>query len=932
MSTIGSVTSSLFSLQSSTLLNYFAAQENAALSGLHAPSQSASPATPVSTAGTPPWEVPQAAYSSARDAQVLTTTNFINLDTAKLTTGTTASDKLSEDNEKLFALYQGINQLYYLASMSQRSGTTSGQQVGYNTRFQTGLGQIQSFVNSTSFNDFTLQAGATSASVKSGVSVPFAGFNYTGATVVADANVDKPLAGVSSNDNFNIAVTKGGATTNVFIDLSKVQGGLTVDNIDSYVNQQLAAAGFATRFTRTITQGSINDPTKAQYGIQVTPAPSESISLSSASATPALYVAGTTGSPTGSTTTSNVNGTTTTTTTPADVQGSLIKLTNLSGAPTGGFHDTVNPSTGTTTLQSSVIDSNGNVYVVGNATGNFGNQLNQGSQDVYLSKYDSAGNLQWTQMLGSAGTAAGYSIALNPKGGVVVAGSTTADLSTAAVADGNTDSFVASYDASGNQNWQTQIQTLANNQAQAVSVDSSGNVFIGGQVTGVIGAGQTSSGSSDAYVTKLDSTGKIVYEQQFGTAGKDQVASTATTSDGGLVVASVQNGDAIVSKYANGDATQAPEWSVNLGSLQNGSLGNLAVSGNQVYLSGTTANSALTANGQARVANQSSGGQNGFVFNLTDQGASATANFVSYVGNGGNTSANALTVDSNGTVYVAGSTTGTFSGQTRTEASVSNMFVAALTSNGSVNWTQQFGGMDGQSAGQGISIDPQGSSVLDALGLPRGTLSLNQSDSLNSATTLRAGDSFGIDIRGTGARNSTISIDSGETLNSLVDKINAELLNAGKASVSYGANGEQLQISVNPGVTANLVPGPADSDALGRLGIPAGALTAPAKSTTKSSTPAAASPSTNAQTVYGLGLTGTFDISTTSGAGAAHAELGNVLSQIRNIYQALNAPPSASGAAQQSGGPAPAYLSAQVSSYNLALSLLGGSSSSGTVA
>ena len=40
-------------------------------------------------------------------------------------------------------------------------------------------------------------------------------------------------------------------------------------------------------------------------------------------------------------------------------------------------------------------------------------------QDVYLSKYDSAGNLQWTQLLGSSGSASGYSLALNPQGGVV---------------------------------------------------------------------------------------------------------------------------------------------------------------------------------------------------------------------------------------------------------------------------------------------------------------------------------------------------------------------------------------------------------------------------------------------------------------------------------------------------------------------------------
>ncbi len=940
MSTSGATTTTISTLPtigSATLLDYFSARATAAETAATSASASSAANSAASAAQTPPWDTPQLANSPTRDAQVLSTTNFINLDTATLTTGASSSANLQKDNQKLFALYQGVNQLYYLASMSRRSTTTPGQQVGYNTRFQAGLSQIQSFVGTTSFNDFTLQAGQTSSSVTSSVGVPLPAFSYGGATIVGDANVGNPLPGVSTSDSFNIAVTKSGTTTNVPIALSQVQGPLTIDNIDSYINQQLAAAGFSTRFARVMTSGSINDPTKATYGISITQAPSESVTLSSASAAPALYVAGTTGSPTSTTTVSTVNGAATTSTAPPDQLGRLVKLTGLSGSPAGAFSDTVIPSSGTTTVQSSVVDANGSIYVVGNATGNFGNQLNQGSQDVYLSKYDSAGSLQWTQLLGSAGTASGYSVALDPKGGVVVAGSTTADLTTGAVADGNSDSFVASYDANGSQSWQTQVPTLSSNKAQAVNVDSSGNVYIGGQVTGVLGAGQTSSGSSDAYVTKLDTHGKIVYEQQFGTSGNDHVAATAMTSDGGLVVASVQNGDAIVSKYANGDATQAPAWQVDLGSLQNGSLGNLAVSGNQIYLSGTTSNATLTAGGQATVANANSGGQNAFVFNLTDQGSSATPDTVSYVGADGTTSGNAVTVGSDGTVYLAGSTTGTFAGQMRNVANVNNMFVAALAPNGNIDWTRQYGGIEGQSSAQSVSIDPQGSSVLDALGLPRGSISVNQSVSLASATTLRPGDSFGIDIQGTGARNATITIGSGETLTSLVDKINAELLNAGKASVSYGLHGEQLKITVNPGVTANLVAGPADFNALGRLGIPAGALTAPAKSTTNSASahnsPSSSGSSSKAQTVYGLGLTGSMDISTSTSAGAAHAELGNILAQIRNIYQKINAPPSSSSSTtQQSSGPAPAYLTAQVSSYNLALSLLSSNSTSGTLA
>lgn len=918
------------SINSSTLLDYLDAQAPPAPVS---PSGQSTTTTPSDAGGQPPWNTPQPANSPVRDAQVLSTTNFVDVNNATLTVGASANDKLAEDNQKLFALYQGMNSLYYLAAMSQRSTMTPGQLVGFNTLFQTGLSQVQSFVSSANFNDFTLQAGQTSSTVTSSVGVPSPSFSYTGGTIVSDANVENALPNVSASDSFNIAITKGSTTTNVPIDLSQVQGALTLDNIDTYINQQLAADGFTTRFTRAITQGSINDPTKATYGIQITPGANETVSLSSASATPALYLAGTTGNASSTISATSTGGTSTTSTTPPDVQGRLTKLTNISGSAAGSFVDTVAPSSGTTTAQATAVDANGDVYVVGNATGNFGTEINQGSQDAYLSKYDSAGNLLWTQMLGSAGSASGYSLALNPNGGVVVVGSTTSQLTPGAISDGNTGSFAASYDASGNQNWVTQIPTLANNQAQAVSVDSSGNVYVGGQVTGVIGAGQTDSGGTNAYVAKLSASGKITYEQQFGPSGKDQVASTATTADGGLLVASVQNGQAIVSKYANGDATQAAEWQVNLGNLQNGSLGNLVVSGNQVYLSGTTANGALNAGGQASVANPSTGGTNGFVFNLTDNGTSATPNFVSYVGaNGGTTQGSSLTVGQDGTVYLAGTTTGTFAGQNRNVAGVNNAYVAALGAGGNVEWAQEYGGADGQSTGQSIAIDPQGSSVLDALGLPRGTVNLNQPVDLSSVSTLRAGDSFNIDVQGTAARNTTITIDQGETLQSLVDKINNALLFNGKASITYGASGEQLKIAVNPGVTANLVAGPASSDALARLGVPAGALTAPAKSTGKSSsTSPSSSSNSSVQKVFGLGLMSNMDISTSSGAGAAHAELGNVLAQIRNIYQTLNSPPTSTSTAQSTGS-APAYLQSQLSNYNLALSLMGTSSSTSTLA
>ena len=130
--------------------------------------------------------------------------------------------------------------------------------------------------------------------------------------------------------------------------------------------------------------------------------------------------------------------------------------------------------------------------------------------------------------------------------------------------------------------------------------------------------------------------------------------------------------------------------------------------------------------------------------------AASRANTVTYVGTAGSDTGGNVTVASDGTVYLTGSTTGTFAGATRSIANVTNAFATSISSAGAVNWTKQYGGADGVSTGAGIAIDPNGSSVLDALGLPRGAITLTQSVDLTQQTTLRAGDSFQIKIDGRG--------------------------------------------------------------------------------------------------------------------------------------------------------------------------------------
>lgn len=74
-----------------------------------------------------------------------------------------------------------------------------------------------------------------------------------------------------------------------------------------------------------------------------------------------------------------------------------------------------------------VIDGSGNVYVTGSFGGiaTFGNTTltSAGSSDVFITKYDESGALQWVQKAGSRGPDVGQNIAVDRSGNVYITGS-----------------------------------------------------------------------------------------------------------------------------------------------------------------------------------------------------------------------------------------------------------------------------------------------------------------------------------------------------------------------------------------------------------------------------------------------------------------------------------------------------------------------------
>src|SRR5688572_15084011 len=83
--------------------------------------------------------------------------------------------------------------------------------------------------------------------------------------------------------------------------------------------------------------------------------------------------------------------------------------------------------------------------------------LNSGLTDVFLVKYNAAGNVVWTRKIGNTGSEFGQSVATDAAGNVYVAGAFSSPTivigSITLTTAGSSDIFVAKYDNSGNVLW-----------------------------------------------------------------------------------------------------------------------------------------------------------------------------------------------------------------------------------------------------------------------------------------------------------------------------------------------------------------------------------------------------------------------------------------------------------------------------------------------
>jgi len=323
-------------------------------------------------------------------------------------------------------------------------------------------------------------------------------------------------------------------------------------------------------------------------------------------------------------------------------------------------------------------DGLGNVYTAGLTFGDYAG-TSSGSVDVFLSKYDATGALLWSEQLGTSSYDYGYGVSADVFGNVYISGYTGGNLGGNNA--GNADAFISKYSSSGNLLWTEQLGTSKADFSYSVSTDGLGNAYISGHAAKEFGG--NSFGSYNAFVSKFNTNGTQLWTEQFGTSDDEESYGVAADGLGNIYISGWTEGDfegtnaggrdAFLSKL---DSDGMLLWTKQLGTIYRDEA--LAVTADvlgSVFISGNTRGSLKGLN---------AGGADAFVSKFD---ASGTHLWTEQFGTIHDDEALGLSVDGLGSVYVSGFTGGSNFGTTGVEEA----FLSKFDATGSLLWTEQIG-------------------------------------------------------------------------------------------------------------------------------------------------------------------------------------------------------------------------------------------------
>lgn len=858
---------------------------------------------------TPPWREAKPSLPLASQASAIQGMKSI-IEQVRLSGPT-----LPPDVQTAFTTYRALDRLRVLAQLAVGTTTSMAERTKLQLTFAQGLADLQSFIAGAPTDKLSFAFGRPSRRIETIGLEPSAPPEMNGAAVVKERSAALP--GLAGDERFTLRLSRGSTTDTVTVDLAQTTQPPTLDSVAAAFNAAIAA------LPKTNLDGSVvtdaNGAVVPKYSATFTAVKSaegwglqlnslvDQVTINQVGAADALMVAAGQTALDAPTATGLYRFDDPTGVFERNTLGGFSAIDRLASAeakllpaPKPLLPGDPPPPTdvmASTATRAIATDADGFSYVVGTTAGDLGVNRGDGQDDLFLTKLDSDGKTVWQRTLGSAGTAQGAAISIASNGDIVVAGTVSGDFD-GAQTDG--DMMVARFTATGDEKFATVVRAVGADVANAVAVANDGSIYVGGRAA---------AGTGDAYLARLDATGKLVERRTIDSGSSDAVRALRVDGDGTLVALTVEGGNAVVRRIAAGGlATDL--GTINLGAadargLAIGPDGTIAVAGaTQAPLAGDQVNA-------------TSGGRDGFVTRIDAALGQAST---TYLGSAGDNQIDSLTFMS-GALYVGGRTTGALANP---KAGPVDGFVARMDgASGAIGAISQWGRTSTRAEPVQIAAAPGGDTAIAALGFRRGTLNPENSQRLVAQTALRAGDEFAFRVNGGALRR--VSILAGDTLTTLSDRIR-QLAGSNITVSTPKVDGKSvLRIEAKPGHMLELVPGRDGKDALDKLGLdPARIIAAPPVPEN--------APRVRPGGSYGLDLSEGLNIRDQASAKLAlekiDAAISTSQSAFRSLYWDSNKAAIVDGAGKK--GSVSPYLAAQASRYQDALNRLSAGASPST--
>ena len=205
----------------------------------------------------------------------------------------------------------------------------------------------------------------------------------------------------------------------------------------------------------------------------------------------------------------------------------------------------------------------------GDVTGHHGVST---SPDIWLAKLNNAGILIWQKSLGGNGGEAIGEVIFTLDGGYIFAGKTKS-VNTGDVIGGHSifsdDIWIVKTDSIGNILWQKIYGGLEDEYAYAMQVTDDGGYLVAGYANSTDFDVTGNHGEDDVWILKLNSIGDLIWQKSLGGLNDDQALAMCKTNDGHFIIAgSSESNDGDVSGHFGSNST-TDFWIVKIDSLAN---------------------------------------------------------------------------------------------------------------------------------------------------------------------------------------------------------------------------------------------------------------------------------------------------------------------------------------------------------------------------